>query len=131
MSHFTTVKTRLSNLDVLKKALERMGLSYQDGSHTITQYGRSEKAEVKLDDAVGLQLQKDGTYSMVGDFYHSRNSKLRKYYGDNGKFAADITTAYSIEEARMTLEEQQFFCSDNEAGVVGADGLIRMVYTQY
>jgi hypothetical protein len=57
-----------------------MGLEVQEGNFTIKQYGRSEQAELKVDDAVGLCKQQDGTWSMVGDFYHSHNTKLRQYY---------------------------------------------------
>jgi hypothetical protein len=108
-----------------------MGLDFSEGNFTITQYGTSEKAELKLDNAVGLSQQEDGTFSMVGDFYHSHNQKLRKYYGRNNQFTTDLGTAYAVEEAKTRLEEQNFFCSENEEGVVGEDGLIRMTFNRY
>jgi len=131
MSHWTKVATKLRDKEILKKALQRMGLAFEEGKHTITQYGTSSKAEIKLDNAVGLAVQKDGTYSMVGDFYHSRNQKLRKYYGKNKQFAADLSTAYAIEEATTRLEEQQFYCSENAEGEVGEDGLITMCFESW
>ena len=131
MSHFTKIKTQVRDLEYLKKALTRMGLSFQEGNFTITQYGTTEKAEIKFDEAVGLSCQEDGTFAMVGDFYHSRNTGLRKYYSDNNRFSADIGTNYAIEQSKGALEEQQFFCSDNESAEVGSDGMIRMVYSRY
>jgi hypothetical protein len=131
MSHWTKVKTKLTNKDYLKKALDRMGLDFAEGSHSITQYGTTEKAEIKLDNAVGFSEQKDGTYAMVGDFYHSHNPKLRKYYGNNAQFNRDLSTAYAIEEAKSRLEEQNFFCAENEEAEVGDDGLIRMTFNRY
>lgn len=131
MSHWTKVTTKLRDKEILKKALTRMGLEYKEGEFTITQYGTSSKAEIKLDNAVGLAVQEDGTYSMVGDFYHSHNSKLRKYYGKTNQFAADLSTAYAIEEASTRLEEQQFYCSENAEGQVGEDGLITMVFESW
>ena len=131
MSHWTKVKTKLRELDYIKKALSRMGLEFQEGNHTIKQYGTSEKAEIKLDDAVGLSRQEDGTWAMVGDFYHSRNQGLRKYYGNNNGFNTDLGTNYAIEQAKGQLEEQQFFCSENEEGKVGSDGMIRMTYSRF
>jgi len=131
MSHWTKVTTKLRDKEILKKALTRMGLEFQEGDHTITQYGTSSKAEIKLDNAVGLAVQKDGTYAMVGDFYHSRNRKLSKYYGKTKQFASDLSTAYAIEEATTRLEEQQFYCSENAEGEVGEDGMITMCFESW
>lgn len=131
MSHWTKVQTKLRDLEILKKALTRMGLSFEEGKHTIKQYGKSEKAEIKLDSAVGLSVQNDGTYAMVGDFYHSSSNKLRKYYGRTTNFTADLSTAYAVEEATTRLEDQQFYCSENAEATVGEDGLITMVFESW
>lgn len=128
MSHWTKVTTKLSDQEALKKALERLGLEYQEGDFKITQYGTTEKAEIKLDDAVGFSRQEDGTFAMVGDFYHSNNKNLRKFYGNNAGFAREIENAYGIEEAILKLEEQQFHCVENAEGVVGEDGMITMTF---
>jgi hypothetical protein len=131
MSHWTKVKTKLREIEYIKKALTRMGLAYTEGNHTISQYGTKEKAEIKLDDAVGLSRQEDGTWAMVGDFYHSHNQGLRKYYGRNDLFNTDLGTNYAVEQAKGQLEEQQFFCSENEEAKPGQDGLIRMTFERY
>ena len=131
MSHFTKVTTKLRNATALQKALTRMGINFETGQFTITQYGKSEKAEIKLDQAVGLSLQADGTYAMVGDFYHSKNDKLRRYYGRNQQFSGDLTTAYAVEEAKEQLELQNYYCTENSEAKIGDDGLIRMVYESY
>ena len=132
MSHWTKVKTKLTSLDLIKKALDRMELSYEEGNHTIKQYGKSEKAELKLDNAVGLSEQEDGTYAMVGDFYHaSGNRKLRSYYGKASQFSADLGTAYAIEEAQESLSAQGFFCTENSDAEVGEDGLIHMTFESF
>jgi hypothetical protein len=108
-----------------------MKIKFTEGTFTIKQYGQSEKCELKMDDAVGMSLQADGTWAMVGDFYHSRNEGLHGYYGNNQKFSADLTTAYAVEEAKSALEAQNFFCTDNADGIVGSDGLIHMVYESW
>lgn len=131
MSHFTVVKLKLRDKEILKKALERMGLQFQEGDFTITQYGKSSKAEIKMDNAVGLAVQEDGTFAMVGDFYHSKNQKLSKYYGRTQQFASDLSTAYAIEEATTRLEEQQFYCSENSEGEVNEEGMIVMRFTSW
>ena len=74
-----------------------------------------------------MSLEKDGTWTLVGDPYHD-NGKLKKYYGKEKQFARDLGSAYAISEATESLEEQNFYCIENEKGVVGADGRIRMVF---
>ena len=131
MSHWTKVKTKIKDMTALQNALKRMGLEFQVGNFSISQYGTTEKAEVKLDDAVGFSRQKDGTFSMVGDFYHSRNRRLSKYYGNTGKFQSDIGTAYAVEEAILRMEEMQFGCTENPEAKVGQDGLIHMTFERF
>jgi len=127
-SHWTKVKTKLKNKEHVKKALTRMGLSFTEGNHTITQYNTTEKAEIKLDDAVGLSQQKDGTWAMVGDFYHSRNPKLRKFYNNTKQFNQELETGYAVEEARSVLEQHNHYCTENAEAEIGEDGLIRMKF---
>jgi len=105
-----------------------MGMAFQEGEFTITQYGRSEKAEIKVEDALGFQCQKDGTWAMVGDFYHCQKENLRKYYTNTNIFQRDIQTAYSVVEATEALEGQNFTCVENSGGTVGKDGMVRMVF---
>ena len=131
MSHFTTVRTKLNNQSTLKKALRRMGFESQEGDFAITQYGITERAQLKIDNAVGLAREKDGTYSMVGDFWHSPNSKLKKYYGQNDQFVKDLSAAYAVEKAFFDLEEKNFFCTENDKAEVGEDGFITMTFESY
>lgn len=131
MSHFTRVSTKIKDLSILKKAVNRLGFSFVEGVFEVSKYGQKEFAQLKLDDDVGMSLQKDGTYSMVGDFYYAKNQKLRSYYGKTNKFAADLITAYSIEEAKVKLEEKNFYCTENEEASVGEDGLITMTFVNY
>ena len=131
MSHWTTVKTKLNDMSVLKKALKRMGLESQEGEFPITQYETTEIAQLKIDDAVGLSRQEDGTFALIGDFWHSTNRKLKSYYGNNEKFATDLSTAYSVENAFADLESKNFFCTENEKAEVGEDGFITMTFESY
>ena len=131
MSHFTKVKTKLTSKEYVKKALERMGLSVEEGNFTITQYGKSEGAELRVDNAVGMARQKDGTWAMVGDFYHSKEKNLRKFYGNTGSFSKELSTGYAVEQTKGELSKNSFYCSSNSEGSVGADGKIRMTFESY
>lgn len=130
MSHWTKIKTKLRDKEMLTKALDRLGFTYQEGSFTVKEYGKSEKAEILLDKSLGLSQQQDGTWAFVGDPYHCRAQNLRKYYGRMDKLTNEVGTAYAIEETTQMLEEQQFFCSENEEAKVGDDGLITMVFSR-
>ena len=105
-----------------------MGLTFEEGDFKISQYRTTEKAELRLDDAVGFSRQEDGTFAMVGDFYHSDNPQLSKYYNNTGTFSKDLDNAYGIEETVLRMEEQQFTCVENTDGTIGADGHVRMTF---
>lgn len=134
MSHWTKIKLQLTDEKILEKALTRMGLKVETGKFTISQYGQSAEAELRVDNSVGFQKQKDGTFSMVGDFYHARgNSKLYGYYNRNEQFQQDLNAAYGIEDAKQKLEDLGlgFEITENEEGLIGKDGMIRMVATSW
>jgi len=130
MSHWTKVKTKLTDKELLKKALTRSGFEFQEGNFTVTEYGTSEKAELLLDKSLGLSRQEDGSWAFVGDPYHCRTQGLSKYYRKLEELNNLLSTNYAIEDAREKLEAQQFFCTENEEAVVGEDGMITMTYTR-
>jgi hypothetical protein len=109
-----------------------MGLSPEMGNFNISQYGQSETSTMRVGGSVGFARQKDGTFNMVGDFYHA-SGKLREYYNRNDKFQQDLNVAYGIEDAKQKLEElgMGFEIEENAEGVIGKDGMIRMVAVSY
>lgn len=131
MSHWTKVKLKITDAELVKKALTRMGLTFQEGNHTITEYGTSEKAELLLDKSLGLSRQEDGTWAFVGDPYHCKTQNLRQWYGKLEGLSQNLATAYAIEEAKSILEAQSFFCTDNAEATVGQDGMINMTFERY
>lgn len=136
MSHFTKCQTKLTDKDLLIKALSRLGWEHEVGNFTVTQYGTSEKAEILLSrdsynksaNALGLSQQKDGTWAMVGDPYHAASQKMRGYYRQEAKFNGDLSTAYAIEEGIAKLSDQGYYCSENAEAKIGADGMITMTF---
>src|SRR5690348_15248866 len=104
-SHWTKIKLKLSDQSIMVKALKRMGLKVEEGSFTITEYGESSEACIKVDKAVGFHREKDGTFSMVGDFYHASSAALKNYYSNQAKFQQDLNTAYGIEDALQKLDD--------------------------
>lgn len=131
MSHWTRLKLKVTDEDTLVAALKRMGaVSVETGTKTITQYGQSEQASVWVDNAVGFKLEADGTYSMVGDFYHSRTN-FSRFYGKNNLFQQELATAYGIEDAAHKLEGMGFQWTENTEAAIGQDGLIRLEFTSW
>ncbi len=137
MSHWVKTKCEVKDKGLLKKALAHLGWEFEEGNFIVEQYGTKEKAEILLapDNAVkgrnalGLSLQADGTWALVGDPYHAaHNHPLRKYYGQGAKFANDLALAYTVVDAKERCEEQGFEALDNDAAVVGPDGKIRMTF---
>lgn len=129
MSHFTKVKTEIKDREMLKNALKHLGWNYEEGNFKITQYGTTSKAEIKFSNALGLSQETDGTWTMVGDPYHHHGTDgLNRYYNNQKKFTEDLGTAYAVCEAKEKLSAEGFECTDNDKGVVGRDGKIRMTF---
>ncbi len=114
------------------KALTKMGLKVEVGDFTITEYGTSDQACIKVDKAVGFKKEADGTFSMIGDFYHA-TGKLKEYYNRNQKFQEDLNVSYALEDARQKLEDlgMGFEIEENPEGLIGKDGMIRQVAVSY
>jgi len=135
MSHWTKAKTKLTEQSFIEKALTRMGFEFETGEFSISAEGTTEMAEIKLHNNVGMQKQEDGTWAMVGDPYYiqkgGRNGRLRDFYRKTDAFTEELSTAYTVEQVSETLEDQNFQCMENEAGDVGEDGLITMVFERW
>jgi hypothetical protein len=76
MSHFTRVKTQLTDIQMVKRVLEDLGHTVTSG--IVRGYGNQEtRADlvVRLDDRVDVGFQQDGkVVGMIGDFYGSHIS---------------------------------------------------------
>ncbi|MCP3683995.1 MAG: DUF1257 domain-containing protein [bacterium] len=79
MSHKTKIKTKLNNLEYIKKGMTELGYEYTVGENLKTSgnYGVNEKVDILIhkigekptNDAVGFRKESDGTYTAIGDFY--------------------------------------------------------------
>lgn len=134
MSHWTRIKLKMTDEETLVKALERMGCSnVQTGTKQISAYGQSDTANVWTDNGgVGFKKEKDGTYSMVGDFYHAQG-KMRDYYNRNEQFQEDLNGAYGIEDtmAKVNALGLGFELTGNEQFEEDEEGVIRLEFTTY
>ena len=131
MSHWTKVKTKLTDVNHVKNALTRMGFTFQEGNFTVTEYGTSEKAEILLDKALGLSLQEDGTWAFVGDPYHCKTQDLIKYYRKLDELTLKLSTNYAVAEAEHNLTAQGFMWTDNQEAEVDEEGFINLTFEKF
>jgi len=118
MSHKTEVKTKLNNLSYLTKALDKMGVKYtvkENGDlRTRGRYNVHEQVDVlihqvngrNVDDAIGFQKQKDGTYSATGDFFGTGLSA--------SSLKCDATTFAKKEEVNDRLMQLGFSLAESK-----------------
>lgn len=126
MSHWCKVSTSLRDLSIAEKALKRMGLEVTSRNTRISAEGKSRIAELSLDTSnqLGLARENDGSLSIVGDPYYTRNSKLKSYYSKLDLLTKELNTAYAIEEAVSKVEEVGFQITENLEGIIDPDGFI-------
>jgi len=102
MSHLVKIKTRISDKNILFKALERLKWPFVEGKRLIQDI----QADIMLDANLGFALQTDGTYELVGDPYYT--NKYTRYYHHEQNLIRDLTTAYNIELATNNLNNLGF-----------------------
>ena len=74
MSHFTSIRTRIKDLDVLKKCLANMGYSIREGRQKLAGYS-DQKTKVDLlvkmpqGYDIGFRKGPDGTWEIVADWW--------------------------------------------------------------
>lgn len=77
MSHFTEVKTKITNRETLKKALVKLGHQVVEGQNSAGvevrgYFGETQPADFKIltksNYDIGFRLGEDGNYEVVGDW---------------------------------------------------------------
>jgi hypothetical protein len=123
MSHFTAIRTRMVERDLLCKSLTDLDLAYQEGRLTIRGMLFIERTRVeirvaagKLKNRVGFR-KRNGVYEMVADWWG-----LRRF--DRSQFLRQITQRYAYNAARAKLEKQGFDLVEEETQ---KNGQIHMV----
>ena len=122
MSHFTTIKTRMTEKEPLLKALKDLGYLPEDGAVGIGGYlGNRTAVEIKI---ATNNPEYDIGFRKVGDAYQC----VADWYGlreiDQQKFIEQLTQRYAYHAARGKLEAQGFTLASEE---VHEDGRIHLV----
>jgi hypothetical protein len=128
MSHFSTVKTELRDLDALRAALEDMGHEPRQGSQSVRGYrGQTETAELAIAQSdgtdIGFRLNADtGCYELVADL------QLWKQPVPVERFLAQLNQRYALRSILAATAEEGFQVSEQAAT---ADGSIELVVTRW
>ncbi len=130
MSHFTQVKTRLNDKEVLKKALVELGLTIVEGEagrQVRGYFGETQQAEFKVLTEthydIGFSRAEDGSYSLVGDW-----ELLPRVSGiEPERFLCDVKRAYAKQAILTTAAQQGYEVELKES----EDGTIEMVVAQW
>jgi hypothetical protein len=106
MSHFTRIKTKLVNGDLVAQSLTELGIKFQRGHQTINGFmGGRTTAEFKIPTSnssydIGLNLS-NGAYEIVADWYGVKNFKQKD-------LVTQLNRTYSILATKQSLEDQGF-----------------------
>jgi len=122
MSHVSTVKTSIRDLNILKETLKALGLGYYEGQNIKGQYlGAGQKVDLVIDNKgdrnIGMKKDAEGNFSFVGDFYFLKGGKKN--------FTEDIIQKYTVMKLRAELRKSYAAASVSE--IAQEDGSIKLV----
>lgn len=133
MSHVTTVKTSLNDLDLIQKALDLMGIRTVKNGTVRMWAGATIKADIVIKQNqydIGIKPNEDGTYRLEADSYAwgelARNSNLQKFnmkYDQGEQFTGLLTQATNMVRAQMiaaSMGQQIAFSEPDENNVIHA-----------
>lgn len=122
MSHFTRIKTKLSDGDLVEETLRALGLKYSRKNEAIRGWGSGvTRAEFRITMGtssydIGLQ-RKGNSYEVIADWMGVRGISREK-------FVSDLNRTYALLGTKKLLEKQGFNVSSE---VKQKDGSIKMV----
>ena len=132
MSHFTTVATKINNLQSLLKALEKLNLKYthdEQGVEVRGYRGQKLNAEVSIDMGkydIGVVKAEDGNYTLVADWWGIETTV--------GKLEQEVVEEISREYAYVRVIdacEEQGYQIAREDIQVAQDGSVQLVATKW
>lgn len=128
MSHFSTVKTELRQLEPLVKALEDLGYAPEQGEHSVRGYrGQTVTADVAVTMQTGGDLgfrwnPATGAYELVTDL------DLWKQTIPVERFLAKLTQRYAVNTVLSATQSEGFQVAEQS---LRQDGSIELVVTRW
>ncbi len=126
MSHFSNIKTRIRNLDVLKTTLTHLGLDWKEGPATVRGYqGLTAKAAVVIEQSNDYDLGfswNGQEYELVTDLQYWQQPLSVE------GFLQKITQGYALETVLNESAKQGFAVTEQQKN---EDGSVRLVVQRW
>jgi hypothetical protein len=126
MSHFSTIKTQLRDLNSLQSALDNLGVTWKAGPHPVRGYrGDRRTAEVVIEQDNGYDVGfswNGAEYELVADLQYWQQPLTVN------RFLSKVTQQYALSSVLATTIEQGFQVSEQQQQ---ADGSIRLVLQRW
>lgn len=119
MSHFTTIKVKIKDGEILHKTLQELGYTVETNTNVRGYQGKKTKAEYVIRQNNGYDLgfrRQSDNYELVADFW---GAKI-----DQTKFINDISQKYAHYTLKEEVEKQGFNIEEEETL---EDGTLRVV----
>jgi hypothetical protein len=133
LSHFTTVETKINDLVCLKRALEDLGLLFEEA----TEYqlasvkgwrGATQQADLSIHVTsqydIGVRQNADGTYALSADWWGIEEETQQKAE----PLQQRIIQRYAFHKAKQEAEKQGFAIDEQS---VEADGTIKLTVSKW
>lgn len=129
MSHFTQIKTKITDLECLKSALEDLHYSYAEGDVKVSAWrGRAEKVDLVVDTGapygIGFKKNEDGLYEVVADWWgvQTRTGISQQ------RFLARLNQRYAYHKVLTEVRNRGFTVAEDETM---ADNTIKLVVRKW
>ncbi len=114
MSHFTTVETKIKNIVILQRVLEKLGYKLKQNVTHVRGY-RHELTEADL--VIDTKSSIDIGIKKVGDTYHfvSDWENLETHAGiEQKEFLKQVTKAYAYENVMAEIKKKGYVVADEK-----------------
>jgi hypothetical protein len=130
MSHFSQIKTRIHEQNLLEETLTRLDYAYEAGDHVMVNTEGDETMKVNLlvdvnagEARVGFQKLADGTFNAVADWWRiEQNGGLTQQ-----KLINTITAGYAHTALKHEVEAKGYIIEEEK---VLANGEIELVVSE-
>jgi hypothetical protein len=126
MSHFSSIKTQIRDLNALKKALTDLQVDWKEGPHAVRGYqGDSRTAELVIEQENGYDVGfgwNGEEYELVADLQYWKQPLTVN------RFLSLVTQRYAVNTVLSTTADQGFQVSEQ---VKNQDGTVRLVVQRW
>ncbi len=130
MSHFSTIKTRIHEQQLLEETLTKLGYKFEVGEQVLTNCEGDETQSVDLvvdvdagDHKIGFQRLADGTFNIVADWW-----RIEKQTGvTEQKFVGFVNVGYAQAALKREAKAHGYIIEEEK---VLANGEVELVVSE-